>query len=45
MAPLEAEFIKFILSRFGQNIVEKDGYVPLSSSIVTADLVLLGLSE
>lgn len=45
MAPLEAEFIKFILSRFGQDMVEKDGYVPLSASMVAVDLARLGLSE
>lgn len=45
MAPLEAEFIKFILSRFGQDMVEKDGYVPLSASMVAVDLAQLGLSE
>ncbi|MCW8328005.1 phosphate ABC transporter substrate-binding protein PstS family protein [Photobacterium sp. SDRW27] len=45
MAPLEAEFIRFVLSRVGQDIVEKDGYVPLSASIVAADLQLLGLAK
>ncbi|OLQ75868.1 phosphate ABC transporter substrate-binding protein [Photobacterium proteolyticum] len=43
MPQLEAEFIKFILSRFGQDMVEKDGYVPLSAAIVSADLAQLGL--
>lgn len=43
MPQLEAEFIRFILSRFGQDMVEKDGYVPLSAAIVSADLAQLGL--
>jgi phosphate transport system substrate-binding protein len=29
LAPLEAEFVKLILSKQGQEIVEKDGYIPL----------------
>ena len=29
LAPLEREFFKLVLSRAGQEIVEKDGYVPL----------------
>lgn len=41
---LEAEFLKFILSRDGQDIVEKDGYVPLPASIVREDLLHLGLA-
>ncbi|WP_299015669.1 PstS family phosphate ABC transporter substrate-binding protein [uncultured Photobacterium sp.] len=41
--PLDAEFIRFILSRSGQDIVEKDGYVPLPATIVAADLEKLGL--
>ncbi|GAB3530854.1 PstS family phosphate ABC transporter substrate-binding protein [Photobacterium alginatilyticum] len=45
MPQLEAEFIKFILSRFGQDMVEKDGYVPLSAAIVSADLAQLGLND
>ncbi len=34
LAPLEHEFIKMILSRTGQKVVVKDGYIPLSSKIV-----------
>ncbi|WP_064605681.1 PstS family phosphate ABC transporter substrate-binding protein [Photobacterium sp. J15] len=44
MPPLDAEFIRFILSRNGQDIVEKDGYVPLPASIVAEDMKTLGLS-
>lgn len=34
LAPLEREFIKMILSKSGQRVVIKDGYIPLSSKIV-----------
>ena len=30
LPPLEAEFLRFVLSREGQIIVHKDGYIPLS---------------
>ncbi len=41
--PILAEFFKFVLSHNGQNIVEKDGYIPLPKSVVEADLALLKL--
>jgi len=34
LAPLEAEFIKMVLSKTGQQVVEKDGYVPLPAKTV-----------
>ena len=34
LAPLEREFIKMVLSKSGQNVVVKDGYVPLDSKMV-----------
>ena len=34
LAPLEREFIKMILSKTGQKVVVKDGYIPLSNKIV-----------
>lgn len=34
LAPLEREFIKMILSKVGQQVVVKDGYIPLSNKIV-----------
>ena len=43
LAPMEAEFIKFILSRNGQQIVEKDGYIPLPAAFVDVNLARLGL--
>ncbi len=42
LAPLEAEFIKMVLSRTGQVTVVKDGYIPLPAKIVTKVLGLLG---
>jgi phosphate transport system substrate-binding protein len=35
--PLVREFLRFVLSSQGQNVVVKDGYLPLSSDIVTAE--------
>ncbi|NQY34657.1 MAG: phosphate ABC transporter substrate-binding protein PstS family protein [Alteromonadaceae bacterium] len=43
LAPMEAEFLKLILSKSGQEIVEKDGYIPLPSSVVLMELAKLGL--
>lgn len=43
LSPIEAEFVKMVLSETGQKIVEKDGYVPLSSKMVNAELKKLGL--
>jgi phosphate transport system substrate-binding protein len=39
--PLAKEFVKLILSRQGQEVVVKDGYLPLSSAIVTEELARL----
>ena len=36
--PLEFEFLRMVLSRTGQEIVEKDGYVPLSARMVNREL-------
>ena len=44
LAPMEREFLKMILSKTGQTIVAKDGYVPLPSKVVMADLEKLGIS-
>lgn len=38
LAPLEREFFKLVLSRAGQEIVEKDGYVPLPLKTVEREL-------
>ncbi len=34
LAPLENEFIKMVLSKTGQQVVIKDGYVPLPATVV-----------
>ena len=41
LRPLETEFFKFVLSRDGQMIVQKDGYIPLSASQATGELQFL----
>ncbi len=39
--PLVKEFVKLILSRQGQEVVVKDGYLPLTPAIVQAELAKL----
>lgn len=41
LAPLEKEFVKMILSKVGQEVVIKDGYVPLPSKVVEKQMALL----
>ena len=43
LSPLQAEFIKLMLSQEGQNIVDKDGYIPLPHAVVEKELAKLGL--
>ena len=43
LSPIEAEFLKMVLSKDGQKIVEKDGYVPLTSGMANKELQKLGL--
>ena len=38
LAPLEQEFIKLVLSKQGQEIVNKDGYIPVSARIASREL-------
>jgi len=38
LAPLELEFVKLILSQTGQEIVIKDGYIPLPAAVVSSVL-------
>jgi phosphate transport system substrate-binding protein len=35
LAPLEREFVKLVLSKQGQQVVVKDGYIPLPASVVS----------
>ena len=44
LAPMDAEFLKMVLSKSGQKIVEKDGYIPLPASVVAKEYRKLGLS-
>lgn len=43
LAPLEAEFLKMVLSQQGQQIVAKDGYIPLPAKVVEKTRKELGL--
>lgn len=38
LAPIEREFIKMVLSKQGQQVVVKDGYIPLPASVAAEDL-------
>jgi len=38
LAPLELEFVKMMLSKQGQEIVSKNGYIPLSAKVVKKTL-------
>lgn len=42
LAPLEQEFIKLVLSKAGQEVVLKDGYIPLPARVVEATHEALG---
>lgn len=44
LAPMEAEFLKMVMSKSGQKIVEKDGYIPLPAKVVAKEFKKLGLS-
>lgn len=41
LAPLEAEFIKMVLSKEGQEVVIKDGYIPLPAAVASKSLGLI----
>ncbi|MCY1200768.1 Phosphate-binding protein PstS [compost metagenome] len=43
LAPLEAEFVKLMLSRQGQEVVVKDGYIPVPARVAEKTLKELGL--
>ncbi|WP_409277715.1 phosphate ABC transporter substrate-binding protein PstS [Pseudomonas defluvii] len=45
LAPLEAEFVKLVLSQAGQQVVVKDGYIPLPAKVAEKALADLGLSQ
>lgn len=43
LPPLEREFLRMILSRTGQQVVVKDGYIPLPADVIHRQLEQLGL--
>jgi len=43
LAPLQREFVKMVLSQVGQEVVVKDGYVPLPSKVASKYLSDLGI--
>ena len=43
LSPLEREFVKLVMSKVGQEVVVKDGYIPLPLKVVTKTLNSLGL--
>ena len=43
LAPLEREFLKMVLSQQGQEVVVKDGYIPLPAKVVEKYMASLGL--
>ncbi|MCG7531244.1 phosphate ABC transporter substrate-binding protein PstS family protein [Psychrobium sp. MM17-31] len=43
LAPMEREFLKMVLSKAGQKIVAKDGYIPLSAKVANKELKKLGI--
>jgi phosphate transport system substrate-binding protein len=45
LPPLEREFLRMVLSKTGQTVVVKDGYVPLPAQVVASQLESLGLGQ
>ena len=45
LPPLESEFIRMILSKAGQIVVVKDGYIPISSTVAGKELVKINGTE
>jgi phosphate transport system substrate-binding protein len=45
LQPLAREFIKFVFSKEGQQIVDKDGYLPLEEEEIAESLVKVGLGK
>ncbi|HWV09349.1 MULTISPECIES: PstS family phosphate ABC transporter substrate-binding protein [unclassified Pseudomonas] len=43
LSPLDAEFVKLVLSKQGQEVVVKDGYIPLPKNVVDKAKKELGL--
>ncbi|WP_407293349.1 PstS family phosphate ABC transporter substrate-binding protein [Stutzerimonas zhaodongensis] len=45
LSPIDAEFLKLVLSKQGQEVVVKDGYIPLPKKVVDKTLSDLGLQN
>ena len=43
LSPMDREFLKMVLSQSGQEIVAKDGYIPLPAKVAMADLKKAGI--
>ena len=43
LAPMEREFVKMVLSKRGQEIVVRDGYVPVPNKVAAKVLADLGI--
>ncbi|GGK61725.1 PstS family phosphate ABC transporter substrate-binding protein [Amphritea balenae] len=43
LAPLDREFLKMVMSKVGQEVVVKDGYIPLPATLVEKQMAALGL--
>lgn len=41
LEPMQLEFLKLVLSKTGQEIAEKDGYIPLPAAVIQKDLEML----
>ncbi|MGL4601183.1 MAG: PstS family phosphate ABC transporter substrate-binding protein [Plesiomonas sp.] len=41
--PMTAEFLKMVLSKQGQELVEKDGYISVPAKVIAKDLEALGI--
>ena len=42
LEPMQLEFLKLVLSKKGQEIAEKDGYIPVPAKVAERDLQILG---
>ncbi|MGY6630319.1 MAG: PstS family phosphate ABC transporter substrate-binding protein [Wenzhouxiangella sp.] len=45
LAPLEREFLRMVLSRQGQEVVVRDGYIPLPASVAARFRAELGIDD
>ncbi|MGL6123147.1 MAG: PstS family phosphate ABC transporter substrate-binding protein [Shewanella sp.] len=43
LAPMEKEFLRYVLSKQGQQVVAKDGYIPIPNSVSAKELTQLGI--